>query len=193
MGIFVAGVEYTGIHVAGVEISELLADGEEYHDSALAPVTSYSIRRTLDRTFSSDTPASGGGDVTPDTFARNGATWQLWQVVPYLGVGVAPPTRGDARIHIRDTSVSRNQNLLANMPTRIVLSKGAGDSADWVGLPWTFTRPGSSQTSKFTSPGSGDAARRGIDYEPSGRTPLANAGASGIAQGETFTITLHFD
>ena len=159
---------------------------------AAPTVISYRISRSLDRTFT-DTPASGGGNVTPDTFTRNGATWQIWQVIPFLGSGVFPPSVGDCRIHIRDTSVDRDQNLLANMPSRIVLSAAAGDTADWTDLPWEFTRPGPAASNKFTSPGSGNDARRGIDYEPvrnvSGLTPSG----VGIAEGESFTITIYFD
>lgn len=160
--------------------------------AAEARPPSYSIRRTLDRTFGNgDTPASGGGNTTPDTFSHNGATWQIWQVIPFLGQGTFPPEIGDCRVHIRDTSKNRGQNLLADMPTRIVLSKGAADNADWVGLPWEFTRPGPTEPSKFTSPGSGNSARRSVDYEPV-RSHRATAASEGIAQGETFTLTLVF-
>ena len=156
------------------------------------PVTrgdSYSLDRTLDRTWGSGagaTPGSGGGNVPAQTFEHEGDTWELWQVVPFLGSSVGPPSVGDCRVQLRDRSVGRGQNLLENMPDRIVLS---GDA--FTGLPWTFTRP--TAANKFTNVGSGGSARKGIDYEPSGRTPGANPAADGIAQGESFTITLHFD
>ena len=154
------------------------------------PTTSYTIARTLDRTFV-DTPASGGGNISPDTFTHNGQSWEVWQVVPYLGSGVSPVQRGDARVHIRNRNVRRNDMELSDLPERITIFAAAGQTADWVQLPWNFTRP--TNTAKFSRPGGGNSARVSADYEPAGRTPLANASVSGIAQGETFSITLFFD
>ena len=142
------------------------------------------IMRTLDRSWG-NTPGSGGGNVEPDRFMYGGANWELWQVVPFLGTSVSPPGVGDCRVHLRNRDKSRGQNLLTDMPVRVVLS-----GADWVQLPWEFTRP--SAANKFTNVGSGNSARKGIDYEPT-RSVLANPSISGIAQGETFTITLHFE
>ena len=156
-------------------------------EGATAEPPSYTLSRTLDRTFT-DTPASGGGNVDPQTFVHDGDTWQVWQVIPYLGSGVSPPSVGDCRIHLRDTSIDRDSMQLADMPPSVVISAGAG-TADWTSLPWTFTRP--TAASKFTSPGSGDAARRGIDYEPE-RAIGASPAAEGIAQGETFDVTITF-
>ena len=161
---------------------------------AAAPpgIERYVIARTLDRTFAGDTPASGGGNVPPDVFMRGDDTWQLYQVVPFLGVGVSPRTIGDCRIHIRDRSISRNQMELADMPDRVILSAAAGQTADWTDLPWIFTRP--TANNKFTSPGSGSSARRSVDYEPERSIAGGvNASSLGIAQGETFTITLEWD
>ena len=153
---------------------------------------SFTLARTLDRTWGSGagaTPGSGGGNVSPQTFVHNGETWQLWQVVPFLGSGVSPPSVGDCRVQLRNRAKNRGSNLLEDMPTRIILSIGAGDTADWTGLPWTFTRP--TANNKFTNVASGNNARKGIDYEPV-HTPAANPGAAGIAQGESFRITLFF-
>ena len=150
---------------------------------------SYSITRTLDRTFT-DTPASGGGNVSPDEFEHNGQTWELWQAIPFLGSGVGPPSVGDARVHLRNRAIGRNAMQLADMPSRIEISAGAGQSADWTGLPWSFSRP--TAANKFTSPGSGNAARRGIDYEPDRNVAGQTPASLGITQGETFTVTFFF-
>ena len=66
----------------------------------------YEFTRTLDRTFT-DSPASGGGNVEPQTFTHEGENWELWQVVPYLGTGVGPISTGDCRIQLRNRSISR--------------------------------------------------------------------------------------
>ena len=155
-----------------------------------AAASGFSLARTLDRTFT-DTPASGGGNVTPDTFEHDGDTWQVWQVVPFIGSAVSSSGVGRCRVHLRNTAVSRAAMLLADMPSRIVISAEGAQTADWAGLPWEFTRPTTGAT--FTSPGSGNAARRSLDYNPvrnvSGLTP---AGAS-VTEGETFTVTFYFD
>ena len=149
----------------------------------------FSIDRTLDRTFT-DTPASGGGNVSPDTFEYNGQTWEVWQVVPFLGAAVSSAGVGRCRVHLRNRAVNRGSMQLTDMPRQIIISAVGAQTADWTGLPWTFNRPASGAT--FTSPGSGNAARRSLDYDPvrnvAGQTP---AGA-GVAQGETFTATLVF-
>ena len=146
--------------------------------------SSFTITRNLDRSFS-DTPASGGGNVTPDTFLYKGQSWEVWQVIPFLGTNVFPPTVGDCRVHLRNRAISRDAMQLGDMPRQVVVKRDG-----WVQSPWTFTRPTSE--SKFTSPGTGDdVARRSIDYEPV-RSVLANPTASGIAQGQTFTITIEF-
>ena len=145
------------------------------------------IALTLDRTFT-DTPAAGGGNVSPETFVYEGDNWQLWQVVPFLGAAVGPRQVGDCRVQLRDRSIGRGAMQLADMPARIRLSAAAGQTADWTGLPWEFTRP--TDAAKFSNSGSGNNARKSIDYEPArdvaGQTP---AGV-GIAQGETFTVEL---
>ena len=151
-----------------------------------APVPSgetYGFNMTLDRTFGI-TPAAGGGNVPPQTFEREGDTWQLWQVVPFLA-GVGEIQRGDCRVQLRDTSIGRGQNLLENMPDRVTLSM-----ADWTGLPWEFRRP--TNSAKFTNAGSGNNARKAVDYEPT-RAVGASPAAEGIAQGETFRVELHWD
>ena len=154
-------------------------------------VPTFDISRTLDRTFNPGTPASGGGNVEPDTFTHVGndgdasATWQLWQVIPFLNQGVVSADRaGDARIHLRDRSVSRGNNQLANMPSQIIITRDG-----WTGSPWVFNRP--TAGSKFTNAGSGNSARKSIDYEPV-RAHGANPAAEGIVQGQTFTVRLIF-
>lgn len=149
---------------------------------------SYTFQRTLDRTWGSGpnaTPGSGGGNVDPQRFTHNGNAWELWQVVPYLGSTVGPTTVGDCRIQLRNRDVSRGQNQLTDMPDRIELIR-----TGWVGSPWAFTRP--TANNKFTNVGSGNSARKGIDYEPS-RTVGANPQAEGIAQGQDFTVILYWD
>ena len=157
----------------------------------LAPVftaaregTVYRFSRTLDRAWG-NTPGSGGGNVPPQTFTHKGDTWQLWQVVPYLGSGVSPPSLGDCRIQLRNTAKNRGQNLLSEMPIRIVLTQSG-----WTGSPWTFNRP--TANNKFTNVGSGNGARKGVDYEPT-RTPGADPAADGVTQGDTFNIDLIFE
>ena len=154
---------------------------------------SYAIAMTIDRTWGSGaaaTPGAGGGNVQPKTFTHDSENWELWQVVPFLGSAVGGSTLGDCRIQLRNRDENRGSMQLADMPDRIVLSAESGQTADWTGLPWTFNRP--SANSKFSNVGSGNSARKGIDYEPVhaiGASPTA----VGIAQGETFTITLHWD
>lgn len=151
--------------------------------------TSYRIERTLDRTFT-DTPGSGGGNVSPDEFEHEGDSWQLWQVLPFVGASVDSGAVGRCRIQIRDRSVGRGQNLLENMPTRIELSASGAETADWTGLPWAFTR----SAENFRNVGSGNAARKSVDYLPTRSIPAGQTPAqAGVGQGETFTITLIFE
>ena len=155
-------------------------------------VTGIILSRTLDRTWGSGagaTPGSGGGNVPAQTFINDGTNWELWQVVPYLGSAVSPPGVGDCRIQLRNRDKNRGANMLSEMPARIRLFAGAGDTADWTNLPWEFTRP--TANNKFTNVGSGNSARKGIDYEPV-RSVGANPTAEGIAQGESFRIELIF-
>ena len=150
------------------------------------------LARTLDRTWGSGAGAtfgSGGGNVAAQEFVNDGTNWELWQVVPFLGSAVSPPSVGDCRIQLRNRDKSRGQNLLTEMPSQIRLFAGSGDTADWTGLPWVFNRP--TAANKFTNVGSGNGARKGIDYEPV-HTIGANPGAVGIAQGESFRIALIF-
>ena len=181
MAIYLGGQEYSKAYLAGNEISGIQVGGNNFISTA----PSYEVERTLDRTFSNSSPASGGGNVTPDTFTHEGNTWQLWQVIPYLGQGVVPSSRfGQCRIHLRNRAVSRGAMQLSDMPSQLILTHGS-----WEGSPWVFNRPTSDAT--FTTPGRGDSARRSLDYIPA-RSPLANAAASGVAQGQTFTIRLIF-
>ena len=166
----------------------------DYVKAAPVPTgDSYSIAMAIDRTWGAGaaaTPGAGGGNVSPKTFTHDGENWELWQVVPFLGSAVGGSTLGDCRIQLRNRDQNRGSMQLADMPDRIVLSAEPGQSADWTGLPWTFNRP--TANSKFSNVGSGNSARKGIDYEPVhaiGASPTA----VGIAQGETFTITLHWD
>ena len=145
---------------------------------------SYDFTRTLDRTFT-DTPASGGGNVSPQTFEHEEEDWELWQVVPYLGAGVGPRSVGDCRIQLRNRDKNRGSMQLDEMPDRVVLTQ-----ADWTNSPWEFTRP--TQSNKFSNVGSGNNARKGIDYEPV-RSIGATPAAEGIAQGQEFMVTLYWD
>lgn len=146
----------------------------------------YDFTRTLDRTWGADatsgTPGSGGGNVDPNRFEHEGNAWELWQCVPYLNSNVGPVTVGDCRIHLRNRDISRGQMELEDMPDEVILTM-----TSWQQQPWTFRRP--TDTRKFTNVGSGNSARKGIDYEPT-RTVLANPGISGIAEGQSFTCTL---
>ena len=179
MAIYLGGVEYANLYVAGSDAAGLFVVGEAGLSSDLV----YSFTRSLDRAWG-NTPGSGGGNVSPQTFTHDGDTWQLWQVVPYLGTSVGPLTVGDCRIQLRDTSKNRGQNLLASMPDEIVLTM-----ASWTGSPWRFTRP--TANNKFTNVSSGNSARKSIDYEPV-RSIGASAAAEGIAEGQSFTIDLIF-
>ena len=148
----------------------------------------YTFTRTLDRTWGSGaaaTPGSGGGNVTAQTFEHEDEDWELWQVVPYLGTGVNPPGVGDCRIQLRNRDINRGSMQLADMPDRVVITRDG-----WANSPWTFNRP--TANNKFTNVASGNSARKGIDYEPV-RTVGANPAAEGIAQGQTFTVALHWD
>ena len=145
------------------------------------------FNRTLDRTWGSGnaaTPGSGGGNVQPDRWEYLGDSWELWQVVPFLGTGagVSGDRIGDCRIHIRNRDVNRGSMQLTSLPDRVILTRDG-----WTGSPWEFTRPTSN--SKFTNAGSGNSARKSADYEPV-HTPGANPTAVGISQGQTFTATL---
>ena len=90
---------------------------------------------------------------------------------------------GDCRIQLRNRDVNRGTMELSDVPNQIILTMDS-----WTGSPWTFTRP--TNNNKFSNVGSGQSARKGIDYEPSGRTPSGTPAAEGIAQGQQFTIVL---
>ena len=145
---------------------------------------SYHFDMTLDRTFG-DTPAARGGNLSPLTFTHGGNNWELWQCVPFLGPGVGPQSVGDCRVQLRNRDKGRGQNTLDEMPDRAVIN-----TDNFIGTPWEFTRP--TAGNKFTSPGSGNNARRAIDYEPV-HTPAANPAAAGVVQPETFTLTITWD
>ena len=154
-------------------------------------VPSFSFARTLDRTFSGQYPAWGGGNASdPADFVHNGARFRVYQVIPFRGPAIGG-TLGDASIHIRNRDKSRGQNTLEEMPTRLVLFAAAGQTADWMGLPWSFTRTTSG--AGFTNAGSGGAARKNVIYVPDRAQVGASPAAVGIAQGETFMFTLYFD
>lgn len=166
----------------GIRIGTETPGGIAVGDSGnLLPPPGITFTRTLDRTFT-DTPASGGGNVEPERFMHEGANWELWQVVPFLGSGVGPTTVGDCRVQLRNRDKTRGQNELEDMPDDVIVAQDS-----WTGSPWRFTRP--TANNKFSNVASGNSARKAIDYEPE-RTPGANPTAEGIAQGQTFTITL---
>ena len=144
------------------------------------------ISRTLDRTFT-DTPASGGGNVSPSTFVVDGVNWELWQVLPFVGSGVANTNRarGDCQVQLRNRDIGRGQNTLEMMPSRIILTHDS-----WTGSPWEFNR--GTGGSAITNVGSGNGARVGVTYLPV-HTPGISPASVGVQQGQTFTIELFFD
>ena len=140
---------------------------------------------TLDRTFT-DTPTYGGGNRQPLRFIHDGENWELWQVIPYVGQGVGPAASvGDCRLQLRNRDKNRGQNLLTDMPDRVTI-----ESDDFVGTPWTYTR--GTANADFGNVASGNSARKSVNYNPDFDI-AANPAAAGIAQGETLTITLHWD
>ena len=156
----------------------------------------YTFARTLDRTFSGH-PTWGGGNVNNGAvgnrradFEHNGANWELWQVIPFDGPAISGQL-GACRVHLRNRSKGRGQNQLAEMPDRLELSAGAGQTADWIGLPWAFTR--TTSAAQFTNVAGGAAARKAVTYIPARVNPGASPAAVGIAQGESFTVALFFD
>ena len=173
--------------VGGVRIAGKVAGGLRIAGNSLPFVSGsrYDISRTLDRTWGPDaingTVGSGGGNVQPDRFIHEGQNWELWQVVPFINRNVGSNV-GDCRIHLRNRDINRGDMELEDMPDQVVLTM-----ANWKDSPWTFNRPTSS--SKFNNVGSGNSARKGIDYEPV-RSIGANPAAEGIAQGQDFTATL---
>ena len=173
----IAGKAVGGFRVAGKIAGGLRVAGQTLLFAM--PDEVYTISRTLDRSFGV-TPASGGGNVEPDTFDRSGDSWELWQCIPNLGPGIA--TNGDCRIQLRDRSRGRNQMQLDEMPDQVRIIRDG-----WTDSPWTFNRPTSN--SKFSNVGSGSSGRKGIDYEPIGRT-LRLPADDGIVQGQTFTVEL---
>ena len=174
-------IRIAGKVAGGLRIAGKVAGGLRIAGNTITFGSVYEFARTLDRTFT-DTPASGGGNVDPQQFVHAGANWELWQVVPYLGAGVGPPTVGDCRVQLRNRDKSRGQNELADMPDQVIVKRDG-----WANSPWTFTRP--TAGNKFSNVASGNSARKAIDYEPD-RSVGANPTAEGIAQGQDFTVTL---
>lgn len=157
---------------------------------ARAPaVPSYAFSRTLDRTFSGHPTWGGGNASDPFDFVHDGVNFRIYQVIPFSGPAIGG-TLGACRIHIRNRDKNRGQNTLQEMPARLILSKGAGDTADWTGLPWSFTRTTSG--AQFTNAGSGNTARKQLTYIADRSVVGASPAAVGIAQGERFTTTLFF-
>ena len=153
-------------------------------------VPSYSFSRTLDRSFSGH-PAWGGGNVQQGAvgnrradFEHDGSDWELWQVIPFDGPAVSG-VLGACRLHLRNRTKGRGQNLLTEMPARVVLS-----GADWTGLPWSFTR--TTNPAQFVNVSSGNSARKSVTYIADRASVGASPAAVGIAQGESFTIELFF-
>ena len=142
--------------------------------------------RTLERTFSGH-PAWGGGNVNNNAvgnrridFVHEGTNWELWQIVPFDGPAIGG-VLGACRLQLRN----RGTNTLAETPARVTLS-----GADWIGLPWTFTR--TTNESQFMNVASGDSARKAVTYIADRSSIGANPSVVGIAQGESFTIELFF-
>ena len=159
------------------------------------PGISFAFSRTLDRTFSGH-PAWGGGNVNQGAmgnrraeFVHEGDNWEMWQAIPFDGPAISG-VLGACRVHLRNRGKSRGQNTLEEMPARIVLSAEGGDTADWAGLPWSFMR--TTNPAQFVNVASGNSARKAVTYLADRANPGASPAAVGIAQGESFTITLHF-
>lgn len=185
MGLTINNVKVGGLVINGQKVGGLVVNLVKVFKASPVGIT---ISRTLDRSFGTggSTPASGGGNVSPDTFVNDGTNWELWQVIPYLGAGVVGSDDfGDCRVQLRNRDKGVGQSTLAEMPRQVILTMD-----NWSGSPWTFNRPTSN--AKFSTAGNNNANRRRvIDYEPA-RTPGANAAAEGIAQGQSFTVTLIF-
>ena len=166
---------------------------------AAAP-PSYAFSRRTERTFSG-IGVWGGGNVQNNPagnrridFVHEGTNWELWQIVPF-DAPVIGGVLGACRLQLRNRDKNRGQNRLEEMPSRITLSKGAGDTADWTGLPWSFTR--TTVSSQFTNVASGNSGRKAVTYiADRDVTGLTAAGvgidAATAQSGESFTITLYF-
>ena len=162
------------------------------------PVPSYAFSRALDRTFSGH-PVWGGGNVNNSgsgnrrraDFEHDGQMFEIWQVIPFDGPAIGG-VLGACTIQIRNRSKNRGQNTLEEMPTRITLSAEGGDTADWTGLPWSFTR-GTGGAARFGNVSSGNSARVRVQYLADRPSVGASPAAVGIAQGESFTFTAFFD
>ena len=172
---YVGGQEFTGVEVAG--------------QSHLSGESSYTLTLTLDRTFT-DTPAAGPNIGAHPTFVHDGKTWEVWQVIPFLGPAIGGTTLGDLRFQTRIMGEAASTLALTDMPATITVANDR-----WTGSPWTFTRP--TAAAKFGTSGSSDAVRRRAEYEPSGRTPSGTPAQSGVVQqistvNQTFTATFTF-
>ena len=178
--------DHTGARLA-VSIGGTLIDP----GAAPAPVVpSYAASRALDRVVSGH-PAWGGGNVGAAAFdfVHDGSRFRVYQVLPFDGPAVGG-VLGACRIHIRNRDKGRGQNTLAEMPSRLTLSAEAGDTADWTGLPWSFTR--STNPAHFSNAGSGGTARKQVTYIADRASVGASPAAVGIDRGESFTFTLYF-
>lgn len=183
--------EFTSAYLGTTEITSIHIGETEIFGSA----PTYEFTRTLDRTFTGggvSFPTWGGGNVNNNAagnrradFVHGGMDWEMWQVVPFDGPGIGG-TLGAARVQLRNRDVGRGANTLEMMPTKITLS-----GADWTGLPWTFTR--TTNAADFDNVASGNSARKAVTYVAD-RTIASDATPAGvgIAQGESFTITLEF-
>lgn len=179
------------MHLFLIILTGLLLWAANAMKSETAAQNTYEFTRTLERTFSGH-PAWGGGNVNDNAagnrradFVHEGTNWEMWQAVPFDGPAIGG-VHGACMIQLRNRDKNRGQNTLEEMPSKVTIS-----GADWTGLPWTFTR--TTSTSQFSNVASGNSARKAVRYiadrtVPSGDTPTS----VGIAQGESFTITLEF-
>lgn len=158
--------------------------------NAEPPERSYAFSRALDRVFSGH-PAWGGGNVGAQAFdfVHEGARFRVYQVLPFDGPAVGG-VLGACRIHIRNRDKGRGQNTLEEMPARLTLSAEGADTADWTGLPWSFTR--TTNPAQFTNAGSGGTARKQVTYIADRASVGASPAAVGIARPESFTTTLYY-
>ena len=145
----------------------------------VGPAT-YTFTRSIDRSFSGDTPASGGGSPTND-FVHDGVRWRLHQIIPFI-TNAAIGTRGECRIQIRNRDIGLGAHTLDMMPDRIVLTR-----SEWTGSPWVFNRDN-------IQPGRPGGNRVQVNYSPVRSIGAGDTAAgAGVSNGDEFTVTLEWD
>lgn len=186
MSIYFGGEEYSRIYAAGEEFSGLEVAGEPY----ISRGRSYQLNMSTDRIFT-DTPAAGPNVGSIPTFDHDGDTWEVWQIIPFLGASIVGTTLGDLRFQGRIEGQSAASLNLADLPDVITVTR-----AEWTGSPLSFTRPTSG--AKYRTAGSGGSIRRVADYTPTRAVIGASPAALGISgppppgQADNFDVTFTF-